>query len=80
VSAATLSFSVPGMSCGHCEAAVKSEISKLAGVREVKVDLSTKEVVVRGDRLDPAAVAAAVDEAGYEAMGLGLEGGGGDST
>jgi copper chaperone len=70
VSSAALVFSVPGMSCGHCEAAVRSEIVKLAGVREVEVDLATKEVVVRGDHLDAAAVAAAVDEAGYEAVAL----------
>jgi copper chaperone CopZ len=64
------------MSCGHCEAAVRAEIAGLEGVREVHVDLATKEVVVRGTDLDPIAIAAAVDEAGYEALGLdGAEGG-----
>jgi copper chaperone CopZ len=71
VRAATLSFTVPAMSCGHCEMAVKTEIAKLDGVREVEIDLATKEVVVRGDQLDAGAVATAVDEAGYEAVGLG---------
>ena len=71
-----LIFSVPGMSCGHCEAAVRAEIAGLEGVREVDVDLATKEVVVRGTDLDPIAVAAAVDEAGYEAVGLDLAEGG----
>ncbi len=63
----TLELKVPGMSCGHCEAAVKGEIAKLPGVVSVSVDLDTKAVVVVGEGLDWAAIAAAVDEAGYEA-------------
>jgi copper chaperone len=61
-----LRFSVPGMTCGHCVAAVRGEIEKVPGVRTVLVDLETKAVVVTGAALDPVAVAAAVDEAGYE--------------
>ncbi|MCG2621913.1 cation transporter [Arthrobacter sp. I2-34] len=54
------------MSCGHCEAAVTGEISRLAGVRSVRVDLATGTVTVASDRpLARADVAAAVDEAGY---------------
>ena len=65
----TLSFSVPGMTCGHCEAAVKGEISKLSGVTGVTVDLDTKVVVVSGAGLDQASIFAAVDEAGFEPVG-----------
>ncbi len=65
----TLTFTVPGMTCGHCEAAVKGEIGKLAGVTTVDVDLQTKTVVVEGDSIDQDAVFAAVDEAGFEAVG-----------
>ena len=65
---ATLNFTVPGMTCGHCEAAVKGEIGKLDGVTRVDVDLTTKAVVVEGEGLDRAAVFAAVDEAGFEAV------------
>jgi copper chaperone len=61
-----LTVNVPAMTCGHCEAAVKDEVGKVAGVRTVEVDLATKDVVVYGDDLDLAAIAAAVDEAGYE--------------
>jgi copper chaperone CopZ len=64
----TFTFSVPGMTCGHCEAAVKGEIGKLAGVSRVEVDLATKHVVVEGDDLDHDALFAAVDEAGFEAV------------
>ncbi len=65
----TLNFTVPGMTCGHCEAAVKGEIGKLAGVDTVDVDLATKAVVVEGTNLDRTAIFAAVDEAGFEAVG-----------
>ncbi|CAN5441597.1 cation transporter [soil metagenome] len=57
---------VPGMTCGHCEAAVKSEVGKVAGVTDVSVDLATKLVTVTGVALDHAALVAAVDEAGFE--------------
>jgi copper chaperone len=57
---------VPGMSCGHCEAAVKDEVGKVSGVADVQVDLATKAVVVSGHDLDRVAIVAAIDEAGYE--------------
>ncbi len=62
-----LTYSVPGMSCGHCEASVKQEVSGLAGVDAVDVDLKTKLVRVSGEPLDDAAIRAAIDEAGYDA-------------
>jgi copper chaperone len=64
----TIAFTVPGMTCGHCEAAVKGEIGKLAGVSNVDVNLDTKAVVVEGEGLDTDAIFAAVDEAGFEAV------------
>jgi copper ion binding protein len=67
MSTSTVTLSVPGMTCGHCEAAVKSEVGKVAGVESVSVDLDSKDVVVAGDALDLVAIVAAVDEAGYEA-------------
>lgn len=63
----TLTLKVPGMTCGHCEAAVKSEVGKVAGVSDVIVDLTTKLVTVIGSD-DRAAVEAAIDEAGFEAV------------
>ena len=60
-------YSVKGMTCGHCVSAVSEEIGKLAGVGEVSVDLGTGAVTVTSEApLEPAAVAAAVEEAGYE--------------
>jgi copper chaperone CopZ len=63
-----LAFAVPGMSCGHCESAVKAEVSKVPGVSDVVVNLATKSVVVHGSGFDHHAVFAAVEEAGYEAV------------
>ena len=63
----TLSYTVPAMHCGHCERAVKEEVSAVAGVSEVVVDLDTKLVTVTGQAFDDAAVRAAIAEAGYEA-------------
>jgi copper chaperone len=63
----TLSYTVPAMHCGHCERAVKEEVSAVDGVSEVAVDLDTKLVTVRGQAFDEAAVRAAIAEAGYEA-------------
>lgn len=60
-------YRVQGMTCDHCVGAVKGEIVKLAGVTDIDVDLATGEVVVTSDHaLDPEAVRAAVDDAGYE--------------
>jgi copper ion binding protein len=62
----TLILKVPGMTCGHCEAAVKKEVGAVAGVSGVEVDLGTKDVTVTGDTLDRDAIVAAIDEAGYD--------------
>ncbi|HZG48906.1 MAG TPA: heavy-metal-associated domain-containing protein [Thermoleophilaceae bacterium] len=61
-----LSYSVPGVSCEHCVAAVTEEVERVAGVERVDVDLTRKLVTVSGEGVDDAAVRAAIDEAGYE--------------
>ncbi len=63
----TALYTVPGMHCGHCERAVKEEVSALPGVASVVVDLESKRVEVTGSELDDAAIRAAIEEAGYEA-------------
>jgi copper chaperone len=63
---ATTTWTVTGMTCGHCVASVTEEVSSLAGVEDVQVDLASGEVVVTSaEPLERAAVAAAVEEAGY---------------
>ena len=63
----SVTYAVPGMHCDHCVAAVEQELSAVAGVASVDVDLETKLVVVTGDELDDAVLRAAIDEAGYDA-------------
>jgi copper chaperone len=60
-------YTVTGMTCSHCVNSVDAEIRQLPGVTDVKVDLASGAVTVTSDApLDETAVAAAVDEAGYE--------------
>ena len=65
----TMTYSVPDMSSGHCRAAITAEVSAITGVDSVEVDLDTKLVRVSGDNLDDSALIAAIEEAGYEAVG-----------
>jgi copper chaperone CopZ len=62
----TLTLSVPGMTCGHCEASVKKEVGAVMGVADVTVDLDSKDVVVTGTDLDRDVIVAAIDEAGFD--------------
>jgi copper chaperone len=60
-------ISVTGMTCEHCVRAVGSELSKLPGVTSVEVDLASGRVAIESDAaLSSEAIAAAIDEAGYE--------------
>ena len=63
-----LLYLVPGMSCDHCTLAVTGEVTKVGGVVGVDVDLDSKVVRVHGTAVDAAAVVAAIDEAGYDAV------------
>lgn len=59
------SYTVTGMTCGHCVNAVTEEVSAVAGVDSVAVDLETGRVTVTGTGYTDEQIAAAVDEAGY---------------
>lgn len=63
---AARTYTVAGMTCGHCVASVREEVSELAGVDRVEVDLDSGRLTVSGTDVDDAAVRAAVGEAGYE--------------
>jgi copper chaperone len=63
-----LTYLVAGMTCAHCKAAVTAEVARVPGVISVHVDLDSKVVRVQGTELDDAAVVAAIDEAGYDAV------------
>ena len=61
-------YLVPGMTCEHCRTAITEEVDRIAGVVAVDVDLEAKLVRVSGTGVDDAAVVAAIDEAGYDAV------------
>ena len=61
-------FTVTGMTCGHCEASVREEVSAVAGVEQIEVDAARGTLVVVGNSVDDATVLAAVAEAGYQAQ------------
>jgi len=62
----TQSYTVTGMTCGHCVASVTEEVQEISGVTDVAVDLASGSLTVTSDQpLDDATVKAAVEEAGY---------------
>ena len=62
----TSTWTVTGMTCGHCVASVTEELLEVDGIETVDVDLPTGAVTVTSaGPVERAAVAAAVDEAGY---------------
>ncbi|CAM5646729.1 cation transporter [Streptomyces narbonensis] len=63
-------YAVSGMTCGHCRTAITTSVSALDGVISVDVDVTAGLVTVTtGGEPDDAAIAAAVDDAGYELTG-----------
>lgn len=62
----TATFTVTGMTCGHCVASVTEEVGSVPGVQEVDLDLASGRLTVTSDAaVDPALVQGAVEEAGY---------------
>ncbi|MBT2207157.1 MULTISPECIES: heavy-metal-associated domain-containing protein [Actinomadura] len=63
----TATYTVAGMTCGHCVSSVTEEVERLTGVTGVDVDLKTGKVTVTSEGpLDDALIEGAVEEAGYE--------------
>jgi len=63
----TNTYTVTGMTCGHCVASVTEEVQEIPGVSTVEVVLETGALTVTSDQqVDDAAVQAAVEEAGYQ--------------
>ena len=66
----TATYTVVGMTCGHCVSAVTEEVSRVAGVTGVDVDLASGGLTVTSEApVDESAVRSAVEEAGYEVAG-----------
>lgn len=63
----TSTYTVTGMTCAHCVSSVTEEVQAIPGVEAVEVVLETGAVsVTSAEPVDRAAVAAAVEEAGYQ--------------
>ncbi len=63
-----LEYTVAGMTCAHCVAAVTEEVEQVAGVERVEVELEGGRLVVAGESVDDDSIRAAVEEAGYEVV------------
>ncbi|GAB2507500.1 heavy-metal-associated domain-containing protein [Paramicrobacterium agarici] len=62
----TTDFTVTGMTCEHCVRSVSEEVSEVAGVTSVDVDLASGRLTVTADQpVSAEGVRAAVEEAGY---------------
>ena len=62
----TSTYTVTGMTCGHCVASVTEEVVEIPGVESVDVALETGAVTITSaEPVDRAAVQGAVEEAGY---------------
>ncbi|ETK35666.1 cation transporter [Microbispora corallina] len=59
-------YTVQGMTCGHCVSSVKEEVGEIPGVTGVEVDLDSGRLDVSGDGVTDDAVRQAVEEAGYQ--------------
>jgi len=59
-------YTIAGMTCGHCVLSVAEEVGEVAGVEDVDVDLASGRLTVAGRRFSDQAVYEAVAEAGYE--------------
>jgi copper chaperone CopZ len=61
-------YTVAGMTCAHCVLSVREEVSEVAGVTGVDVDLASGRLTVSGEAVSDDAVKAAVADAGYEVV------------
>jgi len=61
-------YTVEGMTCGHCELSVREEVEELAGVESAQADRASGRLVVRGEQVDDQAVHDAVEAAGYRVV------------
>ncbi|MBS0406147.1 MAG: heavy-metal-associated domain-containing protein [Proteobacteria bacterium] len=59
-------FTVTGMTCGHCEAAIRRALAQLDPAAQVQIDRSQNRVDVAGSQQPREALAAAIRDEGYE--------------
>jgi copper chaperone len=69
-------YTVNGMSCGHCALSVREEVAEVAGVDQVNVDLDSGRLTVAGAGFSDEDIRAAVVDAGYDLAAAAANGGG----
>jgi copper chaperone len=62
----TKEIKIEGMSCGHCEMAVRKELSKLDDVKVKKVKIGEAIVEFDENKTNEQKIYAAIEEAGYK--------------
>ena len=60
-----IAFEVKDMTCGHCVAAITKAVKTVDGNAGVQVDLAAHRVTIDARAADPAALKAAIADAGY---------------
>lgn len=64
----TKTYTVPGISCGHCTATIERELKFVEGLQSVKAELESKQVTVDVQSDDVLAeVEKMLEEIGYPA-------------
>ena len=66
----TTTYSISGMTCQHCVTSVHEEVSEVAGVDGIDIDLASGRMTITGNGFEDAAIRAAVEEAGYAAAAV----------
>jgi copper chaperone CopZ len=62
----TTTYHVPAISCDHCVRAISAEVSEVAGVSAVRVDIPTKIVTIEHENVAAQQLIAAINEAGFD--------------
>jgi copper chaperone len=62
-------LSIEGMTCSHCQSAVKQALERVEGVETAEVDLARGIATIQGEAVQ-ASLIAAVEEEGYQASSL----------
>jgi copper chaperone CopZ len=62
----TRTYTVAGMTCGHCVSSVTEEVQEVPGVEDVDVVLESGRLTVTAEPIDEEAIKAAVEVAGYQ--------------
>ena len=61
---------VEGMTCNHCKSTVETNLKKMPGISDIKVDLASGDVILEGDNIDLALTEKTINDLGYKYKGV----------